>query len=186
MPIALVPHKLCLPTLNHHQTLKLTLPDDNLLLVMGYTNQNYKRYCHDHPRNFAVRRFDEYSFKFVYLLQLEHKNVINNPYLISIIPNSYHISNSLCQEIDCYYWLNSVASTMQTPEMTEETTDLDIFENTGSFSTTNAENSVDQVLMLQLMRCYRSFVHVADFASIYLKNQKTREVWYQVLDFSRC
>ena len=32
---------------------------------------------------------------------------------------------------------------MQTLEMTEETTDLDMFEKPGSFSTTDAENSVD-------------------------------------------
>ena len=29
--------------------LKLTLPDDILFLVIRYTNQKYKRYCHDHP-----------------------------------------------------------------------------------------------------------------------------------------
>ena len=38
--------------------LKLTLPDDILLLVIRYTNQKYERYCHDHPRNFAVHRFN--------------------------------------------------------------------------------------------------------------------------------
>ena len=32
---------------------------------------------------------------------------------------------------------------MQTPEMTEETTDLDIFEKHVSFSTIVAENSMD-------------------------------------------
>ena len=45
-----------------------------------------------------------------------------------MIPNSYHISKLLCQEIDCYYWLSSAASTMQTREITTETTDLDICE----------------------------------------------------------
>ena len=60
---------------------------------------------------------------------------------------------------------------MQTPEMTKEMTDLDIFEKPGSFSTTNAENSMDYVLMLLLMRCYRSFMGVAGFTSVCLKNQ---------------
>ena len=35
--------------------LKLTHLDDILLLVIRYTDQKYERYCHDHPRNFAVR-----------------------------------------------------------------------------------------------------------------------------------
>ena len=42
-------------------TLKLTLPDDLLLLVIRYTNQKYKRYCHDHPQNFTVRQFNGYK-----------------------------------------------------------------------------------------------------------------------------
>ena len=41
--------------------LKLTLPDDILLLVIRYTNQKYERYCHDHLQNFVVRRFSEYK-----------------------------------------------------------------------------------------------------------------------------
>ena len=41
--------------------LKLTLPDDILLLIIRYTNQKYGKYCHDYPRNFAVRRFNEYK-----------------------------------------------------------------------------------------------------------------------------
>ena len=40
---------------------KLMLPDDILLLAIRYTNKKYERYCHDHPRNFAVRQFNGYK-----------------------------------------------------------------------------------------------------------------------------
>ena len=40
---------------------KLMLPDDILLLVIRYTNQKYEKYCHDHPRNFAVCQFNGYK-----------------------------------------------------------------------------------------------------------------------------
>ena len=42
-------------------TLKLMLPNDILLLVIRYANQKYKRYCHDHPQNFAVCQFSGYE-----------------------------------------------------------------------------------------------------------------------------
>ena len=37
--------------------LKMTFPNDILLLVIRHTNQKYERYCHDHPQNFAVHQF---------------------------------------------------------------------------------------------------------------------------------
>ena len=43
------------------EALKLTLPNDILELVIRYTNQKCERYCHDHCRNFAVRRFHGYK-----------------------------------------------------------------------------------------------------------------------------
>ena len=41
--------------------LKLTLPNDILLLVIRYADQKYERYCHDHLQNFAVCRFNRYK-----------------------------------------------------------------------------------------------------------------------------
>ena len=37
------------------------LPYDSLLLVIRYTNQKYESYHHDHPQNFAIRRFIGYK-----------------------------------------------------------------------------------------------------------------------------